>query len=52
MAELIKGKAMICIVNYKTPEFIKLCLRSIRKFTKYPYEVIVVDNNSQDKSLE
>jgi glycosyltransferase involved in cell wall biosynthesis len=39
-------------VNYKTPDFIRLCLRSIRKFTRYPYEVIVVDNNSQDDSLE
>jgi len=52
MSELIKGKATICIVNYKTLEFTRLCLRSIRKFTKYPYEVIVVDNDSQDESLE
>ncbi len=40
------------MANYKTPDFTRLCLRSIRKFTKYPYEVIVVDNNSQDESLE
>ena len=52
MTELIKGKATICIVNYKTLDFTRLCLRSIRKFTKYPYDVIVVDNNSQDESLE
>ena len=52
MSNLIKNKATICIVNYKTLEFTRLCLRSIRKFTHYPYEVIVVDNNSQDKSLE
>jgi glycosyltransferase involved in cell wall biosynthesis len=52
MSNLIIGKATICIVNYKTPDFIKLCLRSIRKFTTYPYEVIVVDNNSGDASLE
>ena len=50
--DLVKGKAMICIVNYKTLDFIKLCLRSIRKFTRYPYEVIVIDNNSQDQSVE
>ena len=48
MPELVKGKATICIPNYKTLDFTRLCLRSIRKFTKYPYEVIVVDNNSQD----
>lgn len=52
MTELVKGKATLCIANYKTLDFIRLCLRSIRKFTKYPYEVIVVDNNSQDQSLE
>jgi len=50
--DLVKGKATICVVNYKTLDFTRLCLRSIRKFTKYPYEVIVVDNNSQDASVE
>ena len=52
MPELIKNKATICIVNYKTLDFIRLSLRSIRKFTGHPYQVIVVDNNSQDESLE
>jgi len=51
MPDLAKDKATICIVNYKTLDFTRLCLRSIRKFTKYPYEVIVVDNDSQDESL-
>ena len=52
MPDLVKGKATICIVNYKTLDLTRLCLRSIRKFTKYPYEVIVVDNDSQDESLQ
>lgn len=52
MSNLVKDKAAICIVNYKTLNFTRLCLRSIRKYTKYPYEVIVVDNDSQDESLE
>ncbi|OHB57828.1 MAG: hypothetical protein A2173_07025 [Planctomycetes bacterium RBG_13_44_8b] len=51
-SDLTKGKATICIVNYKTLDLTRLCLRSIRKFTKYPYEVIVIDNDSQDDSLE
>jgi glycosyltransferase involved in cell wall biosynthesis len=52
MSSLVKNKAAICIVNYKTLDFTRLCLRSIRKFTKYPHEVIVVDNDSGDESLE
>lgn len=50
-SELTHGKATICIPNYKTLDFTKLCLRSIRKFTQYPVEVIVVDNDSQDESV-
>ncbi len=45
-------KATICIVNYKTLGFTRLCLRSLRKFTKCHYEVVVVDNGSADESLE
>jgi len=52
MSDLIKAKATICIINYKTLELTRLCLRSIRKFTHYPYEVLVIDNNSKDKSLD
>lgn len=51
-SDLILGKATICIPNYKTLDFIRLCLRSIRKFTRYPVDVIVVDNDSQDESLD
>ena len=46
------GKVTICLVNYKTEELTRLCLRSIRKYTHYPYEVIVVDNGSADASLD
>ena len=49
---LVAGKVTICLVNYKTEELTRLCLRSIRKYTHYPYEVIVVDNGSADASLE
>lgn len=46
------GKVTICLVNYKTEELTRLCLRSIRKYTHYPYKVIVVDNGSADASLD
>lgn len=52
MPDLVKGKVTICVINYKTPHLTKLCLRSIRKFTTYPCEVLVIDNNSLDSSLE
>jgi len=42
----------IAIVNYKTLDLTRLCLRSIRRYTDIPYNVIVVDNNSQDASTE
>ena len=42
----------ICVVNYKTPLLTKLCIRSIRRFTPQPYELIVVDNDSKDESLD
>jgi glycosyltransferase involved in cell wall biosynthesis len=52
MKKYKKNKVTICLVNYKTEELTRLCLRSIRKFTEYPHEVIVIDNNSDDSSLE
>jgi hypothetical protein len=52
MPQLTANKATICIVNYKTLDFTRLCLRSIRKFTDCPYELIVVDNDSNDESVE
>lgn len=52
MQNLKQNTATICVVNYKTLDLTRLCLRSIRKFTDYPYKVLVVDNNSQDKSTD
>ncbi|MEJ2649789.1 MAG: glycosyltransferase [Sedimentisphaerales bacterium] len=51
MSDVVKRKATICVVNYKTLFLTMLCLRCIRKFTRYPYEVIVIDNDSRDESL-
>ncbi len=52
MSSQANGIATICVVNYKTLELTRLCLRSIRKYTRQPYELLVVDNHSQDASLE
>ena len=47
------AKVTILIPNYKTLELTKLCLRLIRQKTpKDLYEVIVIDNDSQDESLD
>jgi len=47
------GRVTIGIVNYKTELLTRLCLRSLRKFTrKVPVQVVVVDNDSNDASLE
>lgn len=40
------------MVNYKTLDMTRLCLRSIRRYTQIPYEMLVIDNNSGDDSLE
>ena len=41
----------IIIVNYKTPKLTRDCIASIHEFTKeLIYEIIVVDNNSEDDS--
>ena len=43
----------ICMPHWQVQELITLCLRAIRKFTtKIPIEVIVVDNGSEDESLD
>jgi len=47
-----KKTVTICVVNYKTLDLTRLCLRSIRKYTDYPYKVLVIDNDSQDDSTE
>jgi len=47
-------KASIIIVNWNTGELLKKCLDSLsRGFTNSePYEVIVIDNDSEDESLK
>src|SRR5690625_224040 len=44
-------KLSIIIINYKTPDLTSRCIDSIYKSDiSFPFEIIVVDNNSQDNS--
>jgi cellulose synthase/poly-beta-1,6-N-acetylglucosamine synthase-like glycosyltransferase len=47
-----KDAVTICVVNYKTLDLTRLCLRSIRQYTDYPCKVMVIDNDSQDASTD
>ena len=43
----------VIIVNYKTPTHLRQCIKSIQKHKpRLNYEIIVVDNNSQDGTTE
>jgi len=52
--ESVKPLVSICIPHWQVKELITVCLRAIRKFTPadISYEIIVVDNGSQDDSLD
>ncbi len=52
MPDLVRDTATICVVNYRTLDVTRMCLRSIRKYTDYPYEVLVIDTDSRDESLD
>lgn len=53
MAENTKPFVSICIPHWQVKELVTLCLRAIRKHTRaIPIEVIVVDNGSEDESLD
>ncbi len=42
----------ILIVNYKVSALVHQSIQSIEKFVKTPYEIIVLDNDSDDGSVE
>lgn len=42
----------IIIVNYNSGDLLGQCIKSIIDNINYPYEIIIFDNNSTDKSLE
>lgn len=42
-------KTAIIVVTYKAIDYVKKCIGSIQKHTHIPYELIVIDNNSNDQ---
>lgn len=42
----------IIIVNFNTGDLLRSCLSSIKRSVSIPYEIVVVDNNSNDDSLK
>jgi glycosyltransferase involved in cell wall biosynthesis len=52
MNQDVTAPVTILIPHFQTLDSIKLCLRSLRKFTRPPYVVRVLDNGSCDASLE
>jgi len=53
LSYMVMVEVSVCIVNYNTKERLKECLDSLYSQTRnIDYEVIVVDNNSADGSVE
>jgi O-antigen biosynthesis protein len=42
----------IVIITYNQYEYTKQCIESIKKFTKIPYKILVIDNGSTDKTRD
>ena len=45
-------KVAIIIVTYNCPEFVEICLDSVRHYSTIPYEIIVVDNASEQPLVD
>jgi GT2 family glycosyltransferase len=53
MENKYKNTVSIIIINYNGKNLLMKCIKSIKRFTTYPnYEIIVIDNNSTDGSIE
>lgn len=46
------AEVTILIPHYQTLDAVRLCLRSIRRYTAPPYRVLVLDNGSTDASID
>lgn len=45
-------KLSIATVSYNCRDFVELLVKSVKRFTSWPYELIVIDNNSTDGTAE
>lgn len=45
-------KTSILIVNYNSSDFIELSLYALKKLSRYPYKVLIGDNNSEKRDYE
>lgn len=52
MSRITRPKISIIIVNYNGSRYLENCLKSLKESDFFGYEIILVDNNSTDKSLE
>jgi GT2 family glycosyltransferase len=50
-APRFRGMASIVMLSWNAPDFTKLAVESIRAVTRYPHEIIVVDNGSDEPTL-
>jgi GT2 family glycosyltransferase len=52
--EIVKQAPLVSviIVNYNTTELTRSCIKSVIKFTSIPIEIILIDNDSTDRSIE
>jgi GT2 family glycosyltransferase/2-polyprenyl-3-methyl-5-hydroxy-6-metoxy-1,4-benzoquinol methylase len=49
--DIIQGLTSIVILTYNQLEYTKKCIKSIRKHTPEPHEIIFVDNGSTDDTI-
>ncbi|MBI5634139.1 MAG: glycosyltransferase [Nitrospirae bacterium] len=50
--EAVKGLTSIVILTYNQLEYTKKCIKSIRKHTPEPHEIIFIDNGSTDGTVK
>lgn len=50
--ENLQPEVSIIIVNYNVKELLLKCITSVYRYCKCPFEIIMIDNNSTDGSVE